>query len=225
MSALYLLIGLAGPLVMAVSVGRIAKLPADPQVWHRFSAGTATAFVALICEQYAFQHLRWWLPYDFLIPVEAFLFIATPEEIAKLSLIYGAMLSARIVEFRTCAIIGLVVSAGFAGAENVLYLIGDHSDLSTILWRRMLTAVPFHLSNAAVATFLLCKARALGDAPRYLLLAVAVSISLHGLYDYLVLSDQVGSGKYLFALLMTLSMGVMLLRRASVEVATDAKVR
>ena len=43
-----------------------------------------------------------------------------PEEIAKLSLIYGVLLSSRNVEFRTFALVGLVVGAGFAGAENAV---------------------------------------------------------------------------------------------------------
>jgi RsiW-degrading membrane proteinase PrsW (M82 family) len=208
------LAGLLGPLFVAFLVGRIAKLPDDPQIWLRFSGGVATAFVALICERYAFQPSRLWFQTESLIAVEAFLFVGLPEEIAKLALIYGAIISSRNVEFRSFVMVGLIVSAGFSGAENALYVLHVQSSAFSLVIMRMATAVPFHLSNSIIATFLLCKARANGGAPIYVVAALAVSILLHGLYDYLLMTDQLRSGKFLFPLFLTIGIAFRLLRMA-----------
>jgi RsiW-degrading membrane proteinase PrsW (M82 family) len=211
--------GLTGPLFVAFLVGRIAKLPDDPQIWLRFSGGAATAFVALICERYAFQYTRSWFQTESLIVVEAFLFVGLPEELAKLSLIYGAIVSSRNAEFRSFVVVGLVVSAGFSGAENALYVLHAHSSAFSLVVARMATAVPFHLSNSIIATFLLCKARANG-APIYVVAALAVSILLHGLYDYLLMTDQLRSGKFLFPLFLTIGIAFRLLRMARSTTST-----
>jgi hypothetical protein len=83
-----------------------------------------------------------------------------------------------------------------------------------IIGGRMFTAVPFHLANSVISTFFIYKSKLVENGAMLILLCLATSTALHGLYDYLIVTDQLRSGQFLFALGLVVAMAVRLLRRA-----------
>jgi RsiW-degrading membrane proteinase PrsW (M82 family) len=207
------LIGLFAPLVVGLLIGKRIGVKGQP-IALRFFGGAATAFFALICERLAWQYARPFVPHNYLIFVEMFLFVGLSEEIAKISLIYGAVDDISDVDFRAYAYVGLLISGGFAGAENVLYVLHHEGIAAEIVGRRMFTAVPFHLANSVISTFFIYKSKLVENGAILILLCLAISTALHGLYDYLIVTDQLRSGQFLFALGLVVAVAVRLLRRA-----------
>jgi RsiW-degrading membrane proteinase PrsW (M82 family) len=148
------------------------------------------------------------LPWEYALLIRAFLMIALIEEIAKISLILGQLTKNNSESFGAFAIVAASIGVGFAGAENSLHIMRHGPSVVLI---RIFTATPFHICNAIVAARLLWMAREKAK-PGLVLAALVSAVFLHGLYDYAIFADTVGDGKFWFALAMTGSLAINLLR-------------
>lgn len=182
------LIGIGAPYFMVAMLRRCFAIPKQPDIL--FVAGAATACVALLVEDFSWPFFGSVLPWEYALLIRAFLMIALIEEIAKISLIFGRLIEGKIKRFGTFAIVAASIGAGFAGAENGLYIM-RHGP--SVVFMRIFTATPFHICNAIVAAKLLWMAH--GKAKQGLVLAALVSaVFLHGLYDYAILRIRLVTG-------------------------------
>ena len=101
------------------------------------------------------------------------------------------------------------MGAGFAGAENFFYIMRYDSEM---VFPRIFTATPLHVFTAIVASRMLWLASHEGRHG-YLPAALVSVVFLHGLYDYLIFTDTLGDGKFLFVLAMTGSIARGVLRQ------------
>ena len=194
-----LAIGFLGPLAI-VTFARfidLAERPLDTAV--HFVTGAFLAFVALIAERYAFGWFGPSIPPQWHVAAEAFLFAALIEEVVKVAQI--AELSRRkAASLRQTVAIGLAVAAGFAGAENVIYLFRYSDHIGGLLMIRTLTANPLHLAVAVIASYYVFESLHDEAKSHYLAIAVLVATFFHGLYDYLIMESRGTSMRFVFVL-------------------------
>ncbi len=204
--------GIAAPFLMVLLLRRLFSAAPHTRYTFLFLAGAAIAFVALLAEEFVWSYVGDSLPPDHALLIRAFLMIALLEELPKLGLMYGELIEVRPPTFRDFAVLAAWIGAGFAGAENALYILQNGS---SVVIPRTLTATPFHICNAVVASRLLWLAHR-DHNPAYLVAALASAVFLHGLYDYSIFTDTVGGGTFWFTLTMTGSIAVGLLCRREV---------
>lgn len=73
------------------------------------------------------------------------------EEALKISQIVQFAERRKVETLRDTISIALVVAAGFAGAENVVFLFRYSDDIQSLLFLRTFTAVPLHLATSVVS--------------------------------------------------------------------------
>lgn len=88
---------------------------------------------------------------------------------------------------------GIVYSAsvalGFAAVENIFYVFSNQS--VNVGWTRAFTAVPAHAVFGVVMGYYLGLAKFAGSgSAKWVLLAFAIPFLLHGIYDFLLLSQK-----------------------------------
>lgn len=201
--------GLAAPALLVVVLRRLAEAPKSPGDLGLFAAGAAATFVALVGEDYLWAWLGPPRPTGWGLAVRAFLTIGLVEELAKVGLILGQVPAGPWATWRRYAIAAAWIGAGFAGAENCLYILRHGSG---VVIARAFTATPFHVLNTIVAARLLW----LGvtrDRAGCVVGALALATFLHGLYDYLIFTDHIGEGKFWLALALTAGAALHLLWR------------
>ena len=133
----------------------------------------------------------------FYIFIDCFIFIALVEELAKfLCTKFGTMITDSYNNFFDSIVFCTAVSLGFAGIENILYILRSHSvslevGLSVGLLRAFLS-VPGHAAFAIFMGYFLDKKNEYKLQGRvsvvFGILAVVVPVFLHGLYDFFCLS-------------------------------------
>jgi protease PrsW len=80
------------------------------------------------------------------------------------------------------------ISLGFAAVENIMYVLDQGSAVGIL---RSLTAVPAHLLFGVTMGYYLGLSRFMPENRNYLLFnALAVPILLHGIYDFMILSQH-----------------------------------
>jgi RsiW-degrading membrane proteinase PrsW (M82 family) len=80
------------------------------------------------------------------------------------------------------------ISLGFAAVENIMYVLDQGSTVGIV---RSLTAVPAHLLFGVTMGYYLGLSRFMSENRNYLLFnALAVPILLHGIYDFMILSQH-----------------------------------
>jgi RsiW-degrading membrane proteinase PrsW (M82 family) len=118
--------------------------------------------------------------------IDAFVATAGPEEFAKFCVLYFfCMRRDDFDEPMDGLVYGLTVSLGFACLENILYLATTGENWPVLGVVRAFMAVPGHGMDGVVMGFFAALGRF--DAPRarhWYFLALAVPITLHGLYDW-----------------------------------------
>lgn len=125
--------------------------------------------------------------------IYSFIFIALIEEFSKWFIIYK--LSYNDKEFDQLydiVLYSVIVGLGFACLENILYVFEEGNGMIIAIFRSF-TAVPAH---ACFQTFMgyylsLSKFDDKENKNKYLILSILVPILLHGIYDFLLLSQNI----------------------------------
>ena len=119
--------------------------------------------------------------------IDAFTGAALPEEFAKLLMLWLLVRKSKYFDEPIDAIVYAVcVSLGFAGFENILYLVDEEDMLSTGIMRALFS-IPGHFSFAVCMGYFYALAH-FGQNKRilYKILAYVCPVLLHGLYDGLL---------------------------------------
>jgi len=118
----------------------------------------------------------------------AFIVAGTTEEVFKFLALYMLVWKSPSFNEKFDGIVYAVfVSLGFAGVENVLYVIDGGMQTAIT---RALTAVPAHAIFGITMGYYLGIARIYEELKdRYLALALLVPIVLHGIYDFILMVD------------------------------------
>ena len=168
-----------------------------PEPWQllvkAFLYGVGSTFVSLLIS--AFLGVMGIMVYNldtFAGAVSTALFAAAlPEELAKLAMLW---LFLRKNPYYDEYIDGIVYAAcvglGFAGAENVLYLLQSNDWVGTGILRGV-TAVPAHFAIACAMGYFYSK-RHFGDRSHVTMVCIlAVPILIHWIYDALAFSEGI----------------------------------
>jgi len=161
-------------------------------LWMGFAAGAGAAVVAMFAEPVVARLLGLAGHGMLADPVRAgmtgFMVAALPEELLKLVGLIAviAVLDGR--NLRSVLMIAVAVSMGFAGLENMLYLLKSGTHWQTVGVLRGSTAIPVHGVCALMMGAIVIGTLA-NDVNRVfgLLLAMAVPVALHGVYDSLLM--------------------------------------
>ena len=119
----------------------------------------------------------------------SFLGAAIPEELSKLLILWLFLRNNPYFDERMDGIVYAVcVSLGFAGVENVAYVLGDADWMTTAL-SRAFTAVPGHFCFAVIMGYFYSLAKyEPAHRTRYIVMTIVVPILAHGVYDVLAFS-------------------------------------
>ncbi|MFO0702418.1 MAG: PrsW family intramembrane metalloprotease [Candidatus Andersenbacteria bacterium] len=157
----------------------------------------------------------------------ALLIVAPIEELGKFLVVWAGVYRNRVFNERLDGVIYAVVAAlGFATVENVLVVI---SSGASILPLRLVTATLLHALASGIAGYFVGLAKFAGDARRARRLVaqgLAIAIVLHGLYDFIAISDS--DVKLILLLVLMLLMFLVLdasVRHLKADDAADRAVR
>jgi RsiW-degrading membrane proteinase PrsW (M82 family) len=192
-------VALLAPLALVIGASRIGLGEKPVSIAVHFSAGVALAFGALLAEDYLYGVVGPAIT-EYRLAIENFIFIALIEETLKISLIVQLAERLNAQSLRATIAIALVVAAGFAGAENVVYLFRYADEIPNLLLVRTTTAVPMHLATAIVSAQFIFVARQNSEKSHYYAIALLVATGIHGLYDYLIMASRGRSFAFLFVL-------------------------
>ena len=163
------------------------------QLITAFFYGVGSAFVSLLIS--TVMSIMGIMVYDlgsFAGAVSTALFAAAlPEEVAKLTMLWLFLRKNPYYdEYLDGIVYAACIGLGFAGAENVLYLLQSENWAVTGIVRG-LTAVPAHFAIACAMGYFYSK-RHFGDNSRLTMLCVlAVPILIHWVYDALAFSEGI----------------------------------
>jgi protease PrsW len=161
-------------------------------------------------------------PIDLLIPIDpnslseqavhAFLLVAFIEEFSKFIFVRWVLYpNPNFNEPFDGIVYSVTVSLGFAGFENILYVLGDNGGIETAVMR-MFTAVPAHASFGVLMGYFLGKAKFEHQKAHYAIYALGVAALFHGAYDYFWFISYV-PGIWIGAM-ASLFIGIFLSRKA-----------
>jgi RsiW-degrading membrane proteinase PrsW (M82 family) len=187
------------PLIIAIYFLVAARVQFnDEVVWTGFGFGACTAFPAAVLGQFLGEI---WLidgaPYAVAFN-RAFLSASVPEEIFK----FFAMMSVchkylRTYEPRHLFGLGVLTACGFAGLENIFYIV-NVENWGGIALLRAISSVPGHAFVGAVMGYCVVAAVRSGSLTRnnpqilrvlvWWSLALLAPIVLHGLYDFFLMA-------------------------------------
>ncbi len=126
----------------------------------------------------------------------AFIVAGLTEETFKyIIVIYVAYKSRHYDEKLDGIVYSVFVSLGFAGVENILYVLSSGASYISTGATRAIFSVPAHMLFAITMGYYLSLAkfsRGHGVSKRYSLRALYVPIILHGIYDYILMAKMVG---------------------------------
>lgn len=152
--------------------------------------------------------LEEWLHPDSLI-VETFVVTALGEELWKVVFFLPLLFSPELDEPLDGGVYGAAVGLGFAAFENC-FVLGGTGDARLAI-QRVFTATLLHAACTGCIGIALAAAKVRGlcrVTVIYFVLAVAVPVLLHGLYDYYLSSDR---SHAMISLLLVLPVTLMLL--------------
>ena len=194
-----MLLILIAALIPAVILGwwiykKDSAQPEPPQMLAKaFLYGVGSTFVTLVIT--SFMSMMGVMVYElgsFAGAVSTALFAAAlPEEIAKLLMLWLFLRKNPFYdEYFDGIVYAACVGLGFAGTENILYLLQSEDWLGTGIVRGM-TAVPAHFAIACAMGYFYSK-RHFGDRSRFTACCVlAVPVLIHWVYDALAFSEGI----------------------------------
>jgi RsiW-degrading membrane proteinase PrsW (M82 family) len=140
----------------------------------------------------------------------AFLLVALIEEFSKFIFVRWVLYPNKNFNEPFDGIVySVTVSLGFAGLENILYVLDGGVETALL---RMFTAVPAHASFGVLMGYFLGKAKFEHKKAQYALYALGVATLFHGAYDYFWFIAYV-PGIWIGAII-SLLVGIFLSRRA-----------
>ena len=127
---------------------------------------------------------------------QAFCGAAIPEELSKLLMLWLLVRSNKYFDENIDGIVYAVcVGMGFAGFENILYLIRNYDAWLAVGSVRALISVPGHFFFAVAMGYFFSlayfKSKTKEEKKRYYLLAFFVPMGLHGIFDMLLMFSSV----------------------------------
>ena len=133
----------------------------------------------------------------------AFLGAAIPEELAKYVMLWLFLLNNRHFDERMDGIVYAVcISLGFAGLENVLYVIGDEEWMSIAL-SRAIFSVPGHFCFGVIMGYFYSLSRFTWTNLRWnKAMAVVAPIVAHGVFDAILFISGVQKCQWVSVVLM-----------------------
>jgi RsiW-degrading membrane proteinase PrsW (M82 family) len=164
-----------------------------PMLYRAFLFGVGSAFLSLLIS--TILGLMGLMVYDvgsFTGAVSTALFAAAlPEEVAKLTMLWLFLRSNKYYdEYFDGIVYAACVGLGFAGTENILYLLQSEDWVVTGVVRA-LTAVPAHFAIACAMGYFYSK-RHFGDRSNMTKVCIlAVPILIHWVYDALAFSEGI----------------------------------
>lgn len=142
--------------------------------------------------------------------VHAFLLVALIEEFSKFIFVRWVLYpNSNFNEPFDGIVYSVTVSLGFAGLENILYVMDGGIETAVL---RMFTAVPAHATFGVLMGYFLGKAKFEHRKSYYAIYALGVATLFHGAYDYFWFIAYV-PGIWIGAIL-SLLIGIFLSRRA-----------
>jgi RsiW-degrading membrane proteinase PrsW (M82 family) len=142
--------------------------------------------------------------------VHAFVIVALIEEFSKFIFIRWVLYPNKNFNEPFDGIVySVTVSLGFAGLENILYVMDGGVETAVL---RMFTAVPAHASFGVLMGYFLGKAKFEHKKGHYAIYALGVATLFHGAYDYFWFIAYV-PGIWIGAVI-SLIIGIVLSRRA-----------
>lgn len=151
-------------------------------------AGMVSVVAAILIELPLGYFLAF-LPEKLVVPAEALLGVAVPEEAVKLA---AVMIVVRrrdeFDELLDGAVYGVTAAMGFALLENILYVFGSEDAMSVALLRGF-TAIPLHalaggFMGLAIARFRIVSKGSIGSG-------FLIAVLIHGLYDWFLMDTRV----------------------------------
>ena len=193
MNAFWILTSLGPPfLLIAYAVFKSRESWFSGGLWMGFAAGGGAAVLAMFVEPMIARLLGLGGAAAMADPMRAamngFLVAALPEELLKMIALITVVFVLNGKTLRSVLMIAVAVSMGFAGLENMLYLLSSGAHWQAVGMLRGGTAVPIHgvcalmMGAIVIGTLANDVNRAAG-----LLLALAVPVALHGVYDSLLM--------------------------------------
>ena len=162
----------------------------SPEPWHKLLKATLLGVLAIpltMCIVFPLQAIG-------LVPDScdtfgqavniSFLGAAIPEELAKLLMLWLFLRKNPFFDERMDGIVYAVcVSLGFAGLENVMYVLGN-TDWMSVALMRAFTAVPGHFCYGVIMGYFYSLAKFdPKNRTKYSILALVAPILAHGIYD------------------------------------------
>lgn len=162
----------------------------SPEPWHKLLKATLLGVLAIpltMCIVFPLQTIGI-VPdsYNTFGDVVNFSFLgaAIPEELAKLLMLWLFLRKNPFFDERMDGIVYAVcVSLGFAGLENVMYVLGN-TDWMSVALLRAFTAVPGHFCYGVIMGYFYSLAKFdPKNRTKYSILALVAPILAHGIYD------------------------------------------
>lgn len=162
----------------------------SPEPWHKLLKATLLGVLAIpltMCIVFPLQTIGI-VPdsYNTFGDVVNFSFLgaAIPEELAKLLMLWLFLRKNPFFDERMDGIVYAVcVSLGFAGLENVMYVLGN-TDWMSVALMRAFTAVPGHFCYGVIMGYFYSLAKFdPKNRTKYSILALVAPILAHGIYD------------------------------------------
>lgn len=130
--------------------------------------------------------------------LDAFLSAAIPEEGAKLLMLWLLLRKNPYFDEHLDGIVyATCVGLGFAGLENILYIVNNMDDMAYIAVMRGLFSVPGHFFFAVSMGYFVSLAhfssRSESERTQYYVLAFIVPVILHGIFDSLLFDTDSNS--------------------------------
>ena len=188
---LLLLIALAPcVLLLAYYLGQVRRAPEPwPRVLLCCAAG-GVSFGVVVWPQLALISL------DLGHAAEAFFAFGFLEELVKLSAVLLVATAPRRWDRTSSGLVyGVAVGLGFAGVENVAYVLNDQGGALGTAILRAVTAVPGHALHSALVGVQLGRIHRGGSAAEHrkaVFLGLLLAMVAHGLYDYMLAGDADG---------------------------------
>ena len=188
---LYLILGAAilPAFLLVLYIYKRDKYQPEPlsQILRGVAYGIISAILAILLE-----HTIMWIIGEFPegwvgAVLKGFVGAAIPEEAAKLFMLYLLLRRNPYFDERFDGIVYAVcIGMGFAGSENIIYLISHINFWQSVAVSRAIFAVPCHFFLAVVMGYFYAMIYFDKESVKWPLMVYIVPVLLHGIYDSLL---------------------------------------